>query len=309
MKIDVLTLFPEIFTPLHHSIPGRAQKFGAAELVLHGLRQWGLGRHQQLDDTPYGGGPGMVMSCPPLFKAMRDIKAEEGHVIYLTPQGQPLTQERVLQLATFPRLILLCGHYEGIDERVVEHWVDEEICVGDFVVSGGELPAMMLIDAIFRLLPGVLSEGSAEQDSFYNGLLDHPHYTKPANFEGREVPPILLSGHHANVEKWRREQSIERTRVRRPDLYARWKNEEATPSVGNRRGQKRLASEPALLPHPGEPGGHGQPGLRLEGVPDGQETVPPRRARDQEKTSPPGSHQDGQEGRLQTGGGQECETG
>ncbi|MBN9417738.1 MAG: tRNA (guanosine(37)-N1)-methyltransferase TrmD [Candidatus Eremiobacteraeota bacterium] len=266
MRIDVLTLFPETFTPLHHSIPGRAQKFGAAELVLHPLRQWGMGKHQQLDDTPYGGGPGMVMSCPPLFNAFREVQsqAEAGHVIYLTPQGKPLTQERVNQLATLPRLILLCGHYEGVDERVIEHWVDEEICIGDFVVSGGELPAMMLVDAIFRLLPGVLSEGSAEQDSFYNGLLDHPHYTKPANFEGRDVPPVLLSGHHAKVEKWRREQSIERTQARRPDLFARWKNEEATGSVRNTAGE------------------------RIEGVSYGQETSG-RRSRDQEEKPRDGS--------------------
>ena len=273
MRIDVLTLFPETFTPLHHSIPGRAQKFGAADLVLHQLRQWGLGRHQQLDDTPYGGGPGMVMSCPPLFAALREVQAQapHGHIIYLTPQGKPLTQERVNELATYPRLVLLCGHYEGVDERVIEHWVDEEICVGDFVVSGGELPAMMLIDAIFRLLPGVLSEGSAEQDSFYHGLLDHPHYTKPANFEGREVPPVLLSGHHARVEQWRREQSIERTRARRPDLFARWKNEEATGSVRN------TAAD------------------RIEGVSHGQETSPRRRTRDQKEKPHHGSRQAGEE--------------
>lgn len=272
MRIDVLTLFPEIFTPLHHSIPGRAQTFGAAELILHPLRQWGLGKHHQLDDTPYGGGPGMVMSCPPLFAAFRDVQAaaEPGHIIYLTPQGKPLTQERVNELAAYPRLVLLCGHYEGVDERVIDHWVDEEICIGDFVVSGGELPAMMLVDAIFRLLPGVLSEGSAEQDSFYHGLLDHPHYTKPANFEGREVPPVLLSGHHARVEQWRREQSIERTRARRPDLFARWKNEEATGSVRNR------------------------PADRIEGVSHGQETSPRRRSRDQEDSRQAGEESHGQ---------------
>lgn len=280
MRIDVLTLFPETFTPLHHSIPGRAQKFGAAELVLHGLRQWGMGKHQQLDDTPYGGGPGMVMSCPPLFAAFREVQAqaETGHVIYLTPQGKPLTQQRVNQLAAMPRLILLCGHYEGIDERVIEHWVDEEICIGDFVVSGGELPAMMLVDAIFRLLPGVLSEGSAEQDSFYNGLLDHPHYTKPANFEGSEVPPVLLSGHHGKVEAWRREQSIERTQARRPELFDRWKNEEATGSMRNTAGE------------------------RIEGVSYGQETNPRRRPRSQKEEPHHGSREAGEESHRQAGG-------
>jgi len=237
MRIDILTLFPEVFLPLFTSIPGRAQKAGAAEVVLHDLRKWGLGKHKQVDDNPYGGGPGMVMSCPPLFAAFEELQSGEdrGHVIYLTPQGRPLDQARVLQLASEPRLILLCGHYEGIDERVIEHWVDEEVCIGDFVVSGGELPAMMLADAVLRVLPGVLSEGSAEQDSFYDGLLDCPHYTRPAEFGGRLVPEVLTSGNHARIEAWRKEEALRRTQQRRPDLYERWiQHEEANSPARNR---------------------------------------------------------------------------
>jgi tRNA (guanine37-N1)-methyltransferase len=237
MKIDIITLFPDIFTPLFHSIPGRVQQAGLAEVRLHNLRQWGKGKHQQVDDNPYGGGPGMVMACPPLFAAFESLP--RAHTIYLTPQGQPLTQARVNQLAQMPALILLCGHYEGIDERVIEHWVDEEISIGDFVVSGGELPAMLLADAILRVLPGALREGSAEQDSFYNGLLDYPHYTRPLEFAGRRVPEVLLSGHHAQVEVWRAQASRQRTQIRRPDLYERWlADEEARSLVGNSQGQK-----------------------------------------------------------------------
>jgi tRNA (guanine37-N1)-methyltransferase len=268
LRIDVVTLFPEVFAPLYSSIPARAQKSGAAQLVVHALRDWGLGKHRQVDDNPYGGGPGMVMSPPPLFAALQAVQAqaEPGRVIYLTPQGRPLDQKRVLQLAQLPRLILLCGHYEGIDERVIEHWVDEEICIGDFVVSGGELPAMMLVDALFRVLPGVLSPGSAEQDSFYAGLLDHPHYTRPAEFDGLRVPDVLLSGHHTQVERWRREQSLLRTQERRPDLYQRWlEHEEANSSARNRAVQI------------------------VEGVPNGQETHPGG-TREQEE-DPSGPHQ------------------
>lgn len=251
MKIDILTLFPEVFAPLFHSIPARVQKAGLAEVRLHSLRQWGKGKHLQVDDTPYGGGPGMVMSCPPLFEAFESLP--RGHVIYLTPQGRPLNQARVLELSRLPLLTLLCGHYEGIDERVIEHWVDEEVCVGDFVVSGGELPAMMLVDALLRVLPGALSQGSVEQDSFYHGLLDHPHYTRPAEFQGRKVPEILLSGHHAEVERWRHEQSLSRTRNRRPDLYERW-----------------LADEEARLPARN----NAPKSQQRKGVPYGQEVSP-----------------------------------
>ena len=221
LRLDILTLFPEVFTPLQHSIPARAQQAGLVELHLHQLRQWGVGKHRQVDDTPYGGGPGMVMACPPLFEAVRAIQSEAqvpARVIYLSPQGVTLTHARALELSQLPRLLLLCGHYEGIDERVIEHLVEEEISIGDYVLSGGELAAMVLADAVIRLLPGAIDSESVSQDSFFAGLLDHPHYTRPADFEGHRVPPVLASGDHKKIDQWRREQALERTRQRRPDL-------------------------------------------------------------------------------------------
>ena len=223
MRIDILTLFPEVFTPLQHSIPARAQQAGLVELHVHQLRQWGVGKHRQVDDTPYGGGPGMVMALPPFFAAVGDIQAQaepRARVIHLSPQGTVLSQARALELSREPRLLLLCGHYEGIDERVVELLVEEEISVGDYVLSGGELPAMVLADAIIRLLPGAIDAESVQQDSFYAGLLDHPHYTRPADFQGSAVPPVLMSGDHKKIEQWRKDKALERTRQRRPDLLS-----------------------------------------------------------------------------------------
>ena len=221
MRLDILTLFPEMFAPLHYSIPARAQQAGVVELHLHQLRQWGKGKHRQVDDTPYGGGPGMVMACPPLFEAVRAIQAlddSQAHVIYLSPQGPRLTQAKILELSRRPRLLLMCGHYEGIDERVVEHLVDEEISIGDYVLSGGELPAMVLADALIRLLPGAIDAESVVADSFYAGLLDHPHYTRPPDFEGHKIPEVLASGDHKKIDKWRHDEALRRTRARRPDL-------------------------------------------------------------------------------------------
>jgi tRNA (guanine37-N1)-methyltransferase len=227
LRIDVLTLFPQTFTPLYHSIPLRAQNAGLVQVLLHDLREWGRGNHRMVDDKPYGGGPGMVMACPPLFEAIEHIHslpqsensvADRAHVIYLSPQGKALTQARVLDLARLPRLLLVCGHYEGIDERVIELAVDEEISVGDFVVSGGELPAMLLAEAVIRVLPGAIAAQSVVQDSFYAGLLDHPHYTRPPEFRGLKVPEVLLSGDHQKIADWRRRVALERTRARRPDL-------------------------------------------------------------------------------------------
>jgi tRNA (guanine37-N1)-methyltransferase len=224
MRLDVLTLFPEVFAPLQHSIPARAQQAGQVELHLHQLRDWGKGKHRQVDDTPYGGGPGMVMACPPLFEAVRAIQAQvpeqPARVIYLSPQGPVLTQARILELSQFSRLLLICGHYEGIDERVIENLVDEEVSIGDYVLSGGELPAMVLADSLIRVLPDVIDAESVMQDSFYAGLLDHPHYTRPADFEGHKVPEVLAGGDHKKIDKWRREQALLRTRLRRPDLLA-----------------------------------------------------------------------------------------
>lgn len=221
MRIDILTLFPEVFSPLFASIPARAQQAGAVKLELHYLRKWGIGKHRQVDDVPFGGGPGMLLKPEPLFAAIGDIQSlteEPACAIFLTPQGQPLTQGLVNELAALPRLLLVCGHYEGIDERVRERLIDREISLGDFVLSGGELPAMVLADAVIRLQPGVIAQESYEQDSFYSGLLDHPHYTRPAEFEGMKVPEVLLSGHHEKIEQWRHQAARQRTLERRPDL-------------------------------------------------------------------------------------------
>jgi tRNA (guanine37-N1)-methyltransferase len=230
LRFDVITLFPPMFEALtQHGITRRALELGLYELRLWNPRDFTTDNHRTVDDRPYGGGPGMVMMAEPLEKALsaarerqreaadKDVNA--ARVIYLSPQGRPLTHEKVQALASEQNLILLAGRYEGIDERLIERQVDEEISIGDYVLSGGELPAMVLIDAIVRQLPGALNDAdSAANDSFVAGLLDHPHYTRPEVYEGLSVPQVLLSGHHAEIEKWRREQAEARTRERRPEL-------------------------------------------------------------------------------------------
>jgi len=223
MRIDVLTLFPEMFRgPFDASIVARAVEQGVARIELHNIRDWGEGRHRVVDDYPYGGGPGMVMKPGPLFQAVEAVQALEpgpGRTVLLTPQGRLLTQAVVNELAQLPRLILVCGHYEGVDERVREHLVDDEISIGDYVLSGGELPAMVLVEAVVRRLPGALgSEASLAEESHAQGVLEYPQYTRPADFRGWQVPDILLSGHHEEVRRWRRQQSLLRTARRRPDL-------------------------------------------------------------------------------------------
>ncbi len=223
LRLDVLTLFPEIFAPLFASIPARAQQAGLVAVHLHNLRQWGVGRHRQVDDTPYGGGPGMVLLAEPLFRATEAITAlapERPRVLLMSPQGPRLDQAAVFRLARESRLLLVCGHYEGLDERYREALVDEEVSIGDYVLSGGELAAMVLSDALIRVQPGAIDAESVRQDSFAEGLLDHPHYSRPATFRGMAVPPVLLSGNHAAIEKWRREQALARTAERRPDLLS-----------------------------------------------------------------------------------------
>ena len=221
MRIDVVTLFPGMFAgPLDESIVARARKAGIVDLGIHNLRDWTADRHRTADDRPFGGGVGMVLKPEPLFKAVDALRlGPESHVVLLTPQGELLRQPVVAELAEQTHLILICGHYEGIDERFVEHAVDREVSIGDYVLSGGELPAMVLIDAVVRLLPGALgSPDSAGDESHSHGLLEYPHYTRPAEFRGWRVPDILISGNHAEVDRWRREQARERTRRRRPDL-------------------------------------------------------------------------------------------
>ncbi len=226
MRIDVVTLFPDMFRALtDHGITGRACRSGTLRLVTWNPREQTRDRHRTVDDRPYGGGPGMVMKVQPLrdtVNLVRQASGDQGRVIYLSPQGRTLDQAGVRKLATEAHLVLLAGRYEGIDERLIETEVDEEWSIGDFVLSGGELPAMVLIDAVTRLLPGVLHDPeSAEQDSFTDGLLDHPHYTRPEQIDGRAVPAVLLSGDHAAIRRWRLRQALGRTWLRRPDLLQR----------------------------------------------------------------------------------------
>jgi tRNA (guanine37-N1)-methyltransferase len=223
MRFDVLTLFPGIFSgPLDESILRRARESGLVEVHVHDLRDWAIDKHRTVDDYPFGGGAGMVMKPEPLFAAVEAVQAlaePAATTVLLTPQGRPLDRELVAELSGSARLLLICGRYEGVDERVREHLVDVEVSVGDVVLSGGELPALLLIDALARRIPGVLgSEHSLEEESFEGGLLEYPHYTRPAEFRGWAVPEVLLSGHHAEVARWRRRQSLLRTRDRRPDL-------------------------------------------------------------------------------------------
>lgn len=225
MRIDVITIFPEMIrAALGFSIVKRAHDAGAVEISAHDLRDWAPGKHRSTDDTPFGGGAGMVMTPGPLFDAVESLTTgEAARIILLTPQGRTLTQPLVKELAQASHLILLCGHYEGFDERVREHLVTDEISVGDYVLTGGELPALVLIDAVTRLQPGVLGNAeSASTDTFEDGLLEHPHYTRPPEFRGWRVPDVLLSGHHAEIARWRRKEQIRRTRARRPDLWTQF---------------------------------------------------------------------------------------
>ena len=224
MRIDILTLFPKMFGgPFDESIVKRAIDNNIVSIVFHNLRNWGLGKHKVVDDYPFGGGSGMVMKPEPLFDAIEAIKAEDSDssapVILLTPQGRLFNQKIAAELAKNSRLIFICGHYEGVDERVREHLATDELSIGDYVLTGGELAAMVVIDAVIRQLPGVLgSEESASDDSHTAGLLEYPQYTRPQSYRGWEVPQVLISGNHAQIAKWRREQSILRTFTRRPDL-------------------------------------------------------------------------------------------
>jgi len=225
MRFDVLTLFPRMFfSPFQESILGRAVEKGLVQIRIINIRDFALDKHQVVDDTPYGGGQGMVMKVEPIGRAIEWVRSEDAaaRVIHLTPQGRPLDQERVRELSSFAHIALLCGRYEGIDERAKELFIDEEVSVGDYVLSGGEFAAMVVIDAISRLLPGVLgSDRSAIEDSFLNSLLEYPQYTRPFEFMGRTVPEVLLSGNHSAISRWRRKEAIKRTLIRRPDLLAR----------------------------------------------------------------------------------------
>ena len=218
MKFDVLTLFPEMFESLKQSVIGKALEKELIDINLVNIRDFSNDKHKKVDDTPYGGGSGMVMMPDVVYRAFQSVESEKAKVIYMSPQGKTLDQKKVEYLAKQEHLIILCGHYEGIDQRVLDKIVDEEISIGDYVLTGGEIPAMVLIDSVSRYVKGVLNEDSVKEESFSNGLLEYPQYTRPEVFEGDKVPEILLSGNHQNIEKWRREKSFEITKKKRPDL-------------------------------------------------------------------------------------------
>jgi tRNA (guanine37-N1)-methyltransferase len=223
VRIDVVTIFPEALEPfLRASLLGKAAEKGLLHTAVHNLRNYTTDPHRKVDDEPYGGGPGMVMTAQPFFDAVDAIDPERSaHVILLTPQGRKFTQSVATELASREHLILLCGRYEGVDERVAEQLAHEELSIGDYVLAGGEVASLVIIESISRLVPGVVGEPeSVVQDSFTDGLLDHPHYTRPADFRGHAVPEVLLGGNHAEIERWRREEAERRTRERRPDLLA-----------------------------------------------------------------------------------------
>jgi len=218
MKFDVLTLFPEMFDNLKQSIIGRAQEKELIEINTTNIRDFSKNKHKKVDDTPYGGGAGMVMMPDVVYDAYQSVKTDKAKVIYMSPQGKKLDQKKVEDLSKESHLIILCGHYEGIDQRVIDKIVDEEISIGDYVLTGGEIPAMVLIDSVSRYVKGVLKEDSIKEESFSNGLLEYPQYTRPEVFEGKKVPEVLLSGNHQNIDKWRKEKSLEITKLKRPDL-------------------------------------------------------------------------------------------
>jgi tRNA (guanine37-N1)-methyltransferase len=242
MEFDVFTLLPEVFPPyLNSSILNRARQRGLIDVRIHNIRDWAADKHHVTDDEPYGGGGGMVMKVVPVFVAVESILGPEAScpVILLTPQGRVFNQKTAMELVRNPRLALICGRYEGVDERIREHLVTDEISIGDYVLTGGELPALILIDAISRLIPGVLGDpNGAMDDSHAGGLLEYPHYTRPPEYRGWGVPEILLSGDHAKIEKWRREQSLRRTMKRRPDLM-----ENAPLSEKDRKVVKKIQDE------------------------------------------------------------------
>ena len=218
MKFDVLTLFPEMFNSLKESIIGRAVENNLIEINLTNIRDFSKDKHKKVDDTPYGGGAGMVIRPDVVYDAYISLKDENAKVIYMSPKGTVLNQEKVKSLAKENHLIILCGHYEGIDQRVLDEIVDEEISIGDYVLTGGELPAMVLIDSVSRYVEGVLNEESTSEESFSEGLLEYPQYTRPEEFRGKSVPDVLISGHHENIRNWRKEQSLMITKKNRPDL-------------------------------------------------------------------------------------------
>lgn len=218
MKIDILTLFPEMFETLNHSILERAQKNGILEIKCTNIRDFSVDKHKKVDDTPFGGGAGMVMTCQPLFDAINSVIDKDAKIVYMSPKGSLLSQKMVVDFSKQSHIIIVCGHYEGIDQRVIDYFDMQEVSIGDYVLTGGELPAMVLVDCVSRYVDGVLSQGSTDEESFSNGLLEYPQYTKPREYMGMKVPDVLFGGNHKEIAKWQREQSEKITQERRPDL-------------------------------------------------------------------------------------------
>ncbi len=252
MKFDIMTLFPEmVSTVLHESVIGRAVKADILEVECHNIRDYSENKHRNVDDTPYGGGMGMVMAAPPIYNCYSAIKEKNGdayrsvRTVYMSPKGALLTQKKAEELTQYDNIIILCGHYEGVDQRVIDEIIDEEISVGDYVLTGGELPACILVDCVSRLIDGVLSSPECyEKESIAGGLLEHPQYTRPYEFHGVKIPDVLISGHHENIEKWRLEESMKITGERRPEMLSKYL-EEHPPKVKKqrRRRKEETASE------------------------------------------------------------------
>ena len=219
IKFNILTLFPEMFNVLNESIIGRAIEQNKVEINTVNIRDFAENKHNRVDDYPYGGGAGMVMQAPPIYRAYKSLNVDKKvPVIYMSPQGKPFTQKIAKELSQYDEIVILCGHYEGIDERIIEEIVTDEVSIGDYVLTGGELPAMVIIDTVSRLVDDVNAKESIEEESFSNNLLEYPQYTRPEEFNGKRVPDVLLSGHHANIKKWREEEALKRTKLKRPDL-------------------------------------------------------------------------------------------
>ncbi len=258
MKFNILTLFPEMFAPIRASMTGRAEKNGLLEFIIVNIRDFSQDKHKKTDDTPFGGGHGMVMMTDPIFRALKAVgaaPAEDGcepsgqgtcvgshkHIIYMSPRGRILDRRKIEELSEEDELVILCGHYEGVDQRVLDHFDVEEISVGDYILTGGELAAMILIDSVSRLIPGVLAKDEAVMDeSVYSGLLEYPQYTQPRDYDGLEVPEVLLNGNHELIALWKFEKSLELTRERRPDLFEKYIREHSGPESGLSKKQKKI---------------------------------------------------------------------
>lgn len=245
MRIDIMTLFPDLVeTVLSESIIGRARSAGLIDINTYNIRDYSEDKHRRVDDTPYGGGKGMLMAAPPIYNCYEAVtkempKNESTKVLYMSPRGKTFTQEMAKEYGDLERIIILCGHYEGVDQRIIDEIIDEEVSIGDYVLTGGEIPACIVTDAVCRLVPGVLSEAECfEKESFEDGLLEYPQYTRPYEFHGMTVPDVLLSGHHANIEKWRHEKAVEITKQNRPDMAAKLPPEEE-PKKKKRRSSKK----------------------------------------------------------------------